>query len=150
MQAEVMKSLNLAVAVFLNGEAALARRLVARKMLISEMENRAADHSFQHLRERRGEDGSADDYHLRILRDLKRIHSLVAALAYPFWTAPANYRTESSRCLKARVPSRTTQPRINLRTDRVSLDMGADHQSWHQQDRRDWRSMNLTRWWCVS
>src|SRR5580658_1112372 len=66
MQAEVMKSLNLAVAVFLNGEAALARRLVARKMLISEMENRAADHSFQHVRERRGEDGSADDYHLRI------------------------------------------------------------------------------------
>jgi phosphate:Na+ symporter len=83
MQAEVLESLNLGIAVFLRGEAQVARQLVARKALISEMETRAASRYFQHLRETRGEDGSADDFHLRILRDLKRIHSLIAALAYP-------------------------------------------------------------------
>lgn len=83
MQAEVLESLNLGIAVFLRGEAQVARQLVARKALISEMETGAASRYFQHLRETRGEDGSADDFHLRILRDLKRIHSLIAALAYP-------------------------------------------------------------------
>jgi phosphate:Na+ symporter len=83
MQAEVLESLSLGIAVFLRGEVQVARQLVSRKTLISEMETRAANRYFQHLRATRGEDGSADDFHLRILRDLKRIHSLIAALAYP-------------------------------------------------------------------
>lgn len=83
MQTEVLESLNLGIAVFLRGEEQTAQQLVARKTLIWEMETKAADRYFQHLRETRGEDGSADDFHLRILRDLKRIHSLIAALGYP-------------------------------------------------------------------
>ena len=83
IQAEVLESLNLGIAVFLRGEAQVARQLVARETLISEMEARAAERYFQRLRESRGEDGNPDDFHLRLLRDLKRIHSLIAALAYP-------------------------------------------------------------------
>ena len=83
MQAEVLESLNLGIAVFLRGEVQVARQLVARKALISEMETKAANRYFQQLRATQGGDGSADDFHLRILRDLKRIHSLIAALAYP-------------------------------------------------------------------
>jgi phosphate:Na+ symporter len=47
------------------------------------MESKAAERYFSHLRETRGQNGAADDFLLRILRDLKRIHSLIAALAYP-------------------------------------------------------------------
>jgi phosphate:Na+ symporter len=83
MQAEVLESLNLGLAVFLRGEEMTARRLVARKTLIWQMESKAAERYFSRLRETRGQNGSADDFHLRILRDLKRIHSLIAALAYP-------------------------------------------------------------------
>ncbi len=83
MQAEVMDSLNLGIAVFLHGDEQTARQLIARKTLILEMETKAADRYFKRLREMRGEDGAADDFYLRILRDLKRIHSLIAALAYP-------------------------------------------------------------------
>jgi phosphate:Na+ symporter len=83
MQTEVLESLNLGLAVFLRGEELTARRLVARKTLIWQMESKAAERYFSRLRETRGQNGSADDFHLRILRDLKRIHSLIAALAYP-------------------------------------------------------------------
>jgi phosphate:Na+ symporter len=83
MQAEVLESFNLGLAVFLRGEELTARRLMARKTLIWQMESKAAERYFSRLRETRGQNGSADDFHLRILRDLKRIHSLIAALAYP-------------------------------------------------------------------
>ena len=83
MQAEVLESLNLGLAVFLRGEELTARRLVARKTLIWQMESKAAERYFSRLREMRGQNGSADDVHLRILRDLKRIHSFIAALVYP-------------------------------------------------------------------
>ena len=81
--AEVAESLNLAIAVFLRGEERVARQLVKRKTLVWEMEANATDRYFQHMRETSGRDGPADDFNLRVLRDLKRIHSLIAALAYP-------------------------------------------------------------------
>ena len=90
MRAEVVESLNLGVAVFLRGDAQVARQLVARKTVISEMETRATERYFQHLRERRGEDDTADDFNMRILRDLKRVHSLIVALAYPILDRPGH------------------------------------------------------------
>jgi phosphate:Na+ symporter len=83
MHAEVVESFNLGLAVFLRGDELTARRLVARKTLIWQMESKAAERYFCRLRETRRQNGSADAFHLRILRDLKRIHSLIAALAYP-------------------------------------------------------------------
>jgi phosphate:Na+ symporter len=82
MHAEVVESLNLGLAVFLRGEELTARRLVARKTLIWQMESKAAERYFSRLRETHRQNVAADDFHLRILRDLKRIHSLIAALAY--------------------------------------------------------------------
>jgi phosphate:Na+ symporter len=90
MQAEVIESLKLGVAIFLQGDAQVARQLVARKSLISEMETSATDRYFRHLRDSRGADGSTDYFHLRILRDLKRIHSLIVALAYPILDHPGH------------------------------------------------------------
>jgi phosphate:Na+ symporter len=83
MHAQVSESLNLGLAVFLRGEESVARQLVQRKQLIWHLEAKAAENYFQRLRETHAQNGGGDDFYLRILRDLKRIHSLIAALAYP-------------------------------------------------------------------
>jgi phosphate:Na+ symporter len=82
MHSQVIESLNLGVAIFLRGEEAFARQLVERKRVIWQLEAAAAESYFLSLRET-AQTGSGDDFYLRILRDLKRIHSLIAALAYP-------------------------------------------------------------------
>jgi hypothetical protein len=46
MHVEVLDSLNLGLAVFLRGEELTARRLVARKSLIWQMESKAAERYF--------------------------------------------------------------------------------------------------------
>ncbi len=81
MHAQVMESLRLGLAVFMRGDVRAARQLVARKEALWRMENEASERHIRALRERR--DGGGGDVYLRILRDLKRIHSHLAALAYP-------------------------------------------------------------------
>jgi phosphate:Na+ symporter len=83
MHAQVVESLNLGLAIFLRGEEATARQLVERKKLIWQMESKAAERYFQRLRGAPLQNGGSDDFYLRILRDLKRIHSFIAALGYP-------------------------------------------------------------------
>jgi len=83
MHAQVVESLNLGLAIFLRGEEATARQLVERKTLIWQLESKAAERYFQRLRGAPLQNGGSDDFYLRILRDLKRIHSFIAALGYP-------------------------------------------------------------------
>jgi phosphate:Na+ symporter len=90
MHAELVDSLRLGLTVFLRGDAALrdARRLVARKRQLRRQEAEAAALNIRSLQG--GASGppavatSVDngDF-LRILRDLRRVHSHIAALAYP-------------------------------------------------------------------
>lgn len=80
MHAQVMESLRLGITVFMRGDLRAAQQLVARKELLWRMENEASERHIRELRERR--DGGGGDVYLRILRDLKRIHSHLAALAY--------------------------------------------------------------------
>jgi len=82
MHAQVMESLQLAWAVFLRSDRRAAQQLVARKEVLWRLENEISERHIRALRERR-DDGGAGDVYLRILRDLKRIHSHLAALAYP-------------------------------------------------------------------
>ena len=75
----------------MRGDAALsdARRLVAQKRLMRRMEAEAADINVRALqRAREGPDavraaGVDSGIFLRIVRDLRRVHSHIAALAYP-------------------------------------------------------------------
>ena len=76
----VMESLRLGLTVFLRGDLRAAQQLVARKEILWRLENEASERHIRALRERR--DGGGGDVYLRILRDLKRIHSHLAALAY--------------------------------------------------------------------
>jgi phosphate:Na+ symporter len=90
MHAELVDSLRLGLTVFLRGDAALrdARRLVARKRQLRRQEAEAAALNIRSLQV--GASGpqavatSVDngDF-LRIVRDLRRVHSHIAALAYP-------------------------------------------------------------------
>ena len=82
MHAQVMESLQLAWAVFLRSDLRAAQQLVARKEVLWRLENEISERHIRALRERR-DDGGAGDVYLRILRDLKRVHSHLAALAYP-------------------------------------------------------------------
>jgi len=92
MHAELVDSLRLGVTVFLRGDAALrdARLLVARKRQLrrQEAEAAAAALNIRSLQSGAGEPQGAatradnGDF-LRIVRDLRRVHSHIAALAYP-------------------------------------------------------------------
>ncbi|MBV8158776.1 MAG: Na/Pi cotransporter family protein, partial [Dyella sp.] len=81
MHTLVMESLRLGLTVFLRGDLRAAQQLVARKEALWRLENEASERHIKSLRERRDGGGGGDVY-LRILRDLKRIHSHLAALAY--------------------------------------------------------------------
>ena len=92
MHGELLESLKLAMAVFLHRGAADAKRLVERKAHLRQMESEATALSVQLLRDAAagrvpGGEGAAgtDDSGtmLRIVRDLRRIHSHLASFAYP-------------------------------------------------------------------
>jgi phosphate:Na+ symporter len=82
MHTNVMESLSLGLTVFLRSDVRAAQQLIARKPVLRRLENEISERHIRALRERR-DDGGAGDVYLRILRDLKRIHSHLAALAYP-------------------------------------------------------------------
>lgn len=94
MIAEILESLRIGLAVFLTRDASQARRLVGRKSSLRRLEVRATELHVQLLRAaatgaradagasvaRVAEEGSQ---FLRIVRDLRRVHSHIASLAYP-------------------------------------------------------------------
>jgi phosphate:Na+ symporter len=91
MHAELVESLRLALTVFVRGDAALreARRLVARKRLLRRLEAEAAEVDIRGLHGATKETGTVlaaavdSGILLRMARDLRRVHSHIAALAYP-------------------------------------------------------------------
>lgn len=94
MHAELLDSLRLAVAIFLNGDRRDAARLVARKSSFRRMETQATALYVQELRkvavsraigndDRFGAVVEESGLFLRIVSDLRRVHSHLATFAYP-------------------------------------------------------------------
>ena len=94
MHAELLESLRLALAVFLQAEPRDAKRLAARKAQFREFDAAATVLSVRLLRSaatasRLGESDGAEriaeesDLFLRTVRDLRRVHSHLASFAYP-------------------------------------------------------------------
>jgi phosphate:Na+ symporter len=94
MHAELFDSLRLAVAIFLNDDERNARRLVERKSTLRQMENQATALHVRLLRDAAvcGHAGESDNLRLvleesgvflRIVSDLRRVHSHLVTLAYP-------------------------------------------------------------------
>jgi phosphate:Na+ symporter len=94
MHAELLESLKLAVTAFLNGDAKAATRLIERKSSLRAMETDATSLHVRRLRDAASASrtGAADNVNvlaeggglfLRIVCDLRRMHSHIATLAYP-------------------------------------------------------------------
>lgn len=116
MQAALHESQHLALAIFLHGDLRDAERLVARKALFREFEAAATTLSVRLLRSaaaasRLGDTNAAErmaqdtGLFLRIVRDLRRIHSHLASLAYPVLQRQraANAHPDPRDASKARV-----------------------------------------------
>ena len=80
---QVTENLKLALSIFMSGDVKLARRLLAQKRQVIALERMSADRHMARLREGRPESIETSALHMDILRDLKRIHSHVVAVAYP-------------------------------------------------------------------
>ncbi len=117
MHRELFESLGLAIAIFLRADPADAQRLVQRKARLREMEAEATASSVQRLREATlasraaGPDGAMptpdESVVLRIVRDLRRIHSHLASFAYPVLKRP---RAGARSRLRSRARTRREKP----------------------------------------
>lgn len=81
--ARVLESLRLAMAVFISGEVRDATRLLREKASLRNAALLAAERHIERLRDGQREAIDTSSLHLDILRDLKRIHSHICAVAYP-------------------------------------------------------------------
>jgi phosphate:Na+ symporter len=78
----VIANLQLAMNVFATGDVALARRLLAEKTALRDLERRAAESHFARLREGRAESIETSSIHLDVVRDFKRINGHLTSVAY--------------------------------------------------------------------
>jgi phosphate:Na+ symporter len=98
MHAELFESLRLAMTIFLRADPADARRLVQRKARLRELEANTTALCVQRLRDAtlanraigtEGTPAASDESGvLRVVRDLRRIHSHLASFAYPVLHRP--------------------------------------------------------------
>jgi phosphate:Na+ symporter len=107
--ARVSENLRLSLNVFTTRDLALARRLVAEKTAMREVEARAADSHFARLREGRPESMETSTIHIDVIRDLKRINGHLTSVAYPILEAAGELADtrlkEAQPLLRARAES---------------------------------------------
>jgi phosphate:Na+ symporter len=79
----LLANLQLAVAVFLNGDLKSAQQLIAEKVSFRELEMRYADNHLQRLSGNSPQSIETSSLHLDLLSDFKRVNSLFCSVAYP-------------------------------------------------------------------
>ena len=79
----VLDSVRLAQTVFISGDTRLARQLVEDKAVIKQAEMQASMNHLARLQQGIPETLATSDLHMDIIRDLRRINSLMASIAYP-------------------------------------------------------------------
>ena len=102
IHAHVLENVRLALNVFTTRDLSLARRLVAEKTSMREVETRAAESHYTRLREGRPESMETSSIHLDVIRDLKRINGHLTSVAYPILEAAgelANTRLKTAQAL---------------------------------------------------
>ena len=93
----ILESLRIGLSVFMSGDAVEARKLIQEKTELRNVELAAAEHHIERLREGRRETMETTSLHLDVLRDLKRIHSHIASVAYPAINAAGEASAGSER-----------------------------------------------------
>ena len=122
---KIAGNLKLGMTVFLSGDVAIARRLVEDKRQINALERRYAHNHMERLRQQRPESIETSGLHMDMLRDLRRIHSHITAVAYPILDAAGELRKSrlKKRALEAvsnenRKPHRDTGKHGELSSQR--------------------------------
>tara|TARA_R110002124_G_scaffold63350_9_gene172967 strand:+ start:4845 stop:6551 length:1707 start_codon:yes stop_codon:yes gene_type:complete len=77
------ENLQMAQAIFMSRDPAMARRLLGQKIEIRKLEARSSDAHMERMRNGRSESLETSSIHLDFLRDLKRINAHLASVAYP-------------------------------------------------------------------
>jgi phosphate:Na+ symporter len=93
----VLESFQLSLSVFTSGDTAMARNLLARKYKFTKREKKAVLNHLQKIREDADYDSELSAMQLDVLRDLKRIHSHLAAVAYPILEKAGQLRSPLRR-----------------------------------------------------
>jgi phosphate:Na+ symporter len=83
LHAELLMSFQLGLSIFLRDDERSARRLAPRKALLWRLERQASERHYRRIHEGGTPNVEACTLYLRILRDLRRVHSHIAAWAYP-------------------------------------------------------------------
>jgi phosphate:Na+ symporter len=83
LHSRLAANLQLAVAVFLNGDLKSAQQLIAEKVAFRELELRYADRHLHRLFENTQQSVETSSLHLDLLSDFKRINSLICSVSYP-------------------------------------------------------------------
>jgi phosphate:Na+ symporter len=79
----LMESLSLAITVFLREDITTAHQLIKRKDAVRQLEAQASREHFRNLQEDKNTWAESGDIFQRVLRDYRRVHHHIAALAYP-------------------------------------------------------------------
>jgi len=79
---QTQENLKVAMSSFVSGDVGLARRLIAEKTEIRNLEKRSIDSHLTRLQDGRRESIETSTLHLDILRDLKRVNAHIVSVAY--------------------------------------------------------------------
>jgi phosphate:Na+ symporter len=90
----VIDNMRLALNVFATRDLALARRLQHQKTVMRIAEAEASEKHFARLRQGRSESIETSSIHLDVIRDLKRINSHIASVAYPILEAAGELKQQ--------------------------------------------------------
>ncbi len=93
----VLESMRLAQTVFISGDAKLARQLVEDKAMIKQAELQASINHMGRMQQGIPETLATSDLHMDIIRDLRRINSLMASIAYPILEEAGELRPRLSQ-----------------------------------------------------
>ena len=83
MHSRVTDSLQLAIGTFVSNDPKLASQLLDEKRAVRQMEQDGVMSHMERLGQQRQESITSSALHMNFLRDLKRIHSHIVAIAYP-------------------------------------------------------------------
>jgi phosphate:Na+ symporter len=103
----IVDALRAAFGVFMSGDVAEAKRLVAEKAQLKSIELAAGERHLDRLRNAQPETLETTSLHLDVLRDLKRIHSHIVSVAYPVINATIETATTGETANAAQVAPST-------------------------------------------
>ena len=108
----ILSSFQLSLSVFTSGDIAMARTLLARKYKFAKREKKAVRNHLQQIRDESAYDSDLSAMQLDVLRDLKRVSSHLASVAYPILEEAGHLRSPLRRDKKKDADT-TLPPRID-------------------------------------